>query len=202
MIIYGTKPVHLKTVENKTVKCGNCDTQGKVAFSYYSSHVHVFWIPMFPYVRKGFSSCINCGEELKPKQMPEHIRRAYKETKKGVKLPIWQFSGLVLIALIISYSIYASGKTSDQKQEYIASPRAGDVYSYETEDGYSTLKVAEVTSDSLYVIPNEYEVDGVMGVFKLDKPENYADYQFGISRDEIERMHADSEIFSIDRKED
>lgn len=202
MIIYGTKPVHLKTIENKIVKCGNCDRQGYMAFHYSSSHFHVFWIPMFPYIRKGGSSCSNCGEELKPKHMPEHVKRAYKETKKSVKLPIWQFSGLALIALIIAYSVYASGKTSDQKEAYIASPRAGDVYSYETETGYSTLKVAEVTSDSLYVIPNEYEVDGVMGVYKLDKPENYADFMYGISRDEIERMHRDSEIYSIKREDD
>ncbi|WP_299769082.1 hypothetical protein [uncultured Dokdonia sp.] len=204
MIIYGTKPVHLKTVENRIVKCGNCDTQGHMAFYYSSSHFHVFWIPMFPYRRKGGSSCTNCGEELKPKQMPEHVKRAYKETKKEVKLPIWQFSGLALIALLIAYSIYASGKTSDQKDAYIASPRTGDVYSYETENGYySTLKIAEITSDSLYVIPNEYEVERAYGIYKIDKPENYAsDYIYGISRDEIERMYVDKEIYSIEREDE
>ncbi|MFT5891869.1 MAG: hypothetical protein ACI9Y7_001976 [Dokdonia sp.] len=171
MIMYGTKPVHLKTVENNIVKCGNCQEQGHMSFHYSSSHFHVFWIPMFPYRRKGGSSCINCGEELKPKQMPEHVKRVYKETKRGVKLPIWQFSGLALIALIIAYSFYASSQTSNLEDQYMASPRAGDVYSYKTEGAYTTLKVAEVTSDSLFVIPNEYEVEKVMGVYKLDKPE-------------------------------
>lgn len=202
MIIYGTRPVHLKTINNTLLKCGNCQEQGHISFHYYSSHFHVFWIPLFPYRRKGGSSCMHCDENLKPKQMPESMKRAYQETKREVKIPIWQFSGLALIALIIAYSFYASGKTSDQKDAYIASPRAGDVYSYETEGGYSTLKVAEVTGDSLFVIPNEYEVDRVMGVYKLDKPENYADYMYGISRNEIERMHADSEIFSIEREEE
>ena len=203
MIIYGTKPVHLKTVENKIVKCGNCERQGYMAFHYFSSHFHVFWIPMFPYRRKGGSSCSNCGEELKPKHMPEHVKRVYSDTRKDVKLPIWQFSGLALIALLIAYSVYASGKTSDRKDAYMANPIAGDIYTYETDTGYySTLKVALVTNDSLYVIPNEYEVEKSYGTYKIDKPENYPEeYTYGISRDEIQRMYDNSEIYAIEREE-
>lgn len=201
MIIYGTKPVHLKTVENKTVKCGNCDTQGQVAFSYFSNHFHVFWIPMFPYVRKGFSSCTNCGEELKPKQMPEHMRRAYKETKKDTKLPIWQFSGIVLVALLVGYFIYQSKADDAKYATYMTSPRSGDVYRYkEGYEEFTTLKVAEITEDSIFVIPNEYMTNLRTGISEIDIDANYGEFMYGISRDEIQRMFEAEEIYQVDRE--
>jgi hypothetical protein len=200
MIIYGIKPVHLKTIENNIVKCGNCQEQGHMAFHYSSSHFHVFWIPMFPYIRKGGSSCINCGEELKPKQMPEHVKRVYKETKKDVKLPIWQFSGLILVTLLIGYFIYQSKVDDATYAEYMASPRSGDVYRYELGyDEYTTLKIAEITEDSIYMIPNEYLTNLKSGIEDIDVEKNYGELMYGYSRDEIERMFKDEEIYQIDR---
>ncbi len=201
MIIYGTKPVHLKTVENKIIKCANCEKQGQMAFSYFSSHFHVFWIPVFPYTRKGFSSCTNCGEELKPKRMPEHIRRAYKETKKDTKLPIWQFSGLILVTVLIGFLIYQSKADDATYAEYMTSPRSGDVYRYKLGyDEYSTLKIAEITEDSIYLIPNEYVTNKRSGISEIDTDANYGQLMYGYSRDEIERMFKDEEIYQIDRE--
>ena len=201
MIIYGTKPVHLKTVENKIVKCANCEKQGQVAFSYFSSHFHVFWIPVFPYSRKGLSSCTNCGEELRPKHMPDHMRRAYKEIKKDTKLPIWQFSGVILVALLIGYFAYESSVENTTYTEYITSPRNGDIYRYKLGyDEYTTLKIAEITEDSIYLIPNEYVTNLKSGVTEIDTDANYGDLMYGYSRDEIERMFKDEEIYQVDRE--
>ncbi|WP_299214112.1 hypothetical protein [uncultured Dokdonia sp.] len=172
-----------------------------MAFSYFSSHFHVFWIPVFPYTRKGFSSCTNCGEELKPKRMPEHIRRAYKETKKDTKLPIWQFSGLILVTVLIGFLIYQSKADDATYAEYMTSPRSGDVYRYKLGyDEYSTLKIAEITEDSIYLIPNEYVTNKRSGISEIDTDANYGQLMYGYSRDEIERMFKDEEIYQIDRE--
>ena len=103
MIIYGTKPVHLKTTKFPRATCTNCNTQGSLKFSIYSSHFHIFWIPIFPYGKKGFSECEHCKQGLKLKKMPESYKREYDKLKDEVRTPVWQFSGLVLLISLIGW---------------------------------------------------------------------------------------------------
>ncbi len=200
MIVYGSHPVRIKSHNDKTLKCPNCDTQGSLYFQYYSTHAHVFWIPLFPVMRKGYSSCSNCNQEVKPKNMTDHVRRAYDSIKSDTKVPIWQFSGLGLIAILIGF-IYYNTKANDQKyKEYIANPQNGDVYSYKLNfKEYSTLKVAQITTDSIYVIPNEYVTNKRTGINEIDISSNYGDLMYGIAKTEINRMFEAEEIYEIER---
>ena len=200
MIIYGSKAVHLKTAQSKTATCPSCGTQGSLTISVFRKHAHVFWIPLFPIGKKGVSQCQHCKNILETKEMPEPIKRECENLKNESKGPIWQFAGLVVIAVLIAWGSYASGEDKKLELEYIKSPQVGDIYEYKIETGsYSTLKVVSVTNDSVFVSPNEYEISKMSKIYKIDKPENYSDVSYGISNSKIKEMYNSGEIFDINR---
>ncbi len=200
MIIYGSKAVHLKTVQSKASTCPSCGTQGSLAISVFRKHAHVFWIPLFPIGKKGISQCQHCKNVLETKEMPEPIKREYENLKNETKGPIWQFAGLGLIAILIAWGNYRSGEDKKVELEYIKSPQIGDVYEYKTETGsYSTLKVVRISSDSVFVSPNEYEITQMSKLYKIDKSENYSELSYGISKINLNDMYDLGDIFDINR---
>ena len=108
MIIYGSKLAHLKSEQSRNTTCESCDSKGTVVFSVFSKHVHVFWIPLFPVGKKVFSECLHCKKVLKTKEMPNDFKQEYKIIKSDSKVPVWQFSGLILIVLIILWGVFDS----------------------------------------------------------------------------------------------
>ncbi len=200
MIIYGSKAVHLKTEISKTATCPSCGTQGSMTFSVFRKHAHIFWIPLFPIGKKGVSQCQHCKNVLETKEMPEPIKREHENLKSETKGPIWQFAGLGLIAILIAWGNYVSGEDKKEELKFIAKPQKGDTYEYKIETrSYSTLKVVSVTNDSVFVSPNEYEISKMSKIYKIDKPENYSDLIYGISRLKLSDMYNSGEILDINR---
>lgn len=200
MIVYGTKAVHLKTENLKSISCPSCGTQGSLVLSIFRKHAHVFWIPLFPIGKTGVSQCQHCKNVLERKEMPENIKNDYYRIANESKGPIWQFAGLGLIAALFVFGVYSNKEESKREKEYLATPMAGDIYEYKTESGsYSSLKVIEVTQDSIFVAPNDYEISKMSQVYKIDKPENYTDFYYGLSRDEVNDMYNSGDIFDINR---
>ena len=200
MIIFGLRNAHVKTVKSETSTCESCGKHGSILLSTFRRHIHVFWIPMFPVGKNGFSECQHCKNVLEPKEMPAPLKREFDGLKSDAKGPIWQFSGLGLIAVLVVVGIYTSGQDKEQELIYISSPVEGDVYEYKIEArSYSTLKVVAVSDDSVFVSPNEYETSRRSKIYKIDKAENYADYTFGISREKLKEMYDAGDIFDINR---
>lgn len=200
MIIFGSKSVHVKTVELNSESCASCGNQGSMELEVYRKHAHIFWIPLFPIGKKVVSRCRHCKNVLEEKEMPDHIKREALNVKKNTKGPIWQFAGLGLIGVLVIWGYYANGENKKLDLKYIASPVAGDIYEYKiTSRHYSTMKVVEVSNDSVYVSPNEYEIDKKSKIRKIDKPENYSDLSYSISKKELKEMYDSGEIFDVNR---
>jgi len=200
MIVYGSRAVHLKSALLNTVTCESCGTKGSILLSLYRKHAHIFWIPLFPFGKTGVSQCQHCKSAFEKKEMPEPIEREYNRLKGETRGPIWQFAGIALIALLILWGNYASGQSDKRNQEYIASPTKGDIYKYTMESGsYSTLKVTEVSKDSVFVCPNEYAIGKVSKIYKIDKSENYSKMSYGISKDRIKEMFETGDILGVKR---
>jgi len=200
MIIYGSKAVHIKSEQSKTSICPSCGTQGSLIVSVFRRHVHIFWIPLFPIGKKGISQCQHCKNVLKTKEMPESLKKEYNTLKKKVKGPIWQFTGLGIIVVLIAWGSYVDGQDKKLAVEYIASPMNGDIYEYKIETRtYSTLKVIAVSKDSVFVSPNEYEISKKSRIYKINKPENYSKFSYGISRKKLKEMYDSGEILDINR---
>jgi hypothetical protein len=200
MIIYGSTPVHLRSAQPPTTVCPSCGQTGTIILSAYSKHAHVFWIPLFPIGRLGISQCQHCKQTLEENMMPVELRREYNYVKAATRVPIWQFSGLALIGVIIIWITYSNGEDKKKQLEYITNPAIGDVYKYKTDSrNYSTLKVISVSADSVFVSPNDYETDKMSGVYKIDVAENYPEFTYGISKGDLKEKYTSDNIYDIDR---
>ncbi|WP_299314284.1 zinc-ribbon domain-containing protein [uncultured Aquimarina sp.] len=200
MIIYGSKAVHIKSEQSKKSICISCGTQGSLTLSVFRRHAHIFWIPLFPIGKKGMSQCQHCKNVLKTKEMPEPIRKEYDILKNKAKGPIWQFTGLGILVVLIAWGSYVNGQDKKLETEYIVSPMDGDIYEYKIEtNSYSTLKVTSVSKDSVFVSPNEYEISKKSRIYKINKSENYSEFSYGISKARLKEMYESGEIFDINR---
>lgn len=200
MLIFGRGSAHLRTVAAHNETCPSCGTHGSVSISIFRKHAHVFWIPVFPIGKTGLSECSHCKNVLEPKEMPESLQREYIKLRNESVGPKWQYAGLVVLALFISFIIYIANTSDKNDQEYLSAPLAGDVYYYKTEQGgYSTLKVMSVSADSVFVAENEFEISRMSKTYKIEKPENYSDYTFGLANSEIQAMYESGEIYNVSR---
>lgn len=200
MIIYGVRAVDIKSKNLRNDTCHNCDTLGSLILNIYRKHTHIFWIPFFPLSKKGFSQCRNCKQVLEPKEMTDPLKRALDNFKHETKGPIWQFSGLALLAFIIIRGFYMANAQDQNEKEYLASPQIEDVYHNKVENGnYSSLKVVQVSTDSVFVLRNEYAIDRMSKISKINKKENYLTEPFGIARTQLDEMYNSNEIFYIER---
>lgn len=203
MIIYGSKAVNLKSFPARTLFCPNCETQGSLVYYFYRRHAHVFWIPIFPLAKKCFSQCQNCQNVIESNHMNDSMNREYLRLKPEAKGPIWQFVGLALIAVLVGKLLFDSSVNEKKELEYLASPLSGDIYEYKYgASRYSTLMVTGVEDDSLTICPNDYEINKISGIDDIDIPENYGEFQYKISRQDILEMHSSGEIIGVNRDSD
>jgi len=150
--------------------------------------------------KTGASQCGHCQQVLKPKEMSENLKREYQNFKSDAKGPIWQFSGLVIFIGLIAFAGYSSGKDKENTERYFSEPAVGDIYAYRIESGsYSTMKVMEITPDSIYMTFNDYEIGKSSRIYKIDKEENYTTEFYGVSRQDLNAMNNNGDILDINR---
>jgi hypothetical protein len=201
MIIYGTRASHIKSVQLEKETCTSCNTKGALLLSTYARYAHVFWIPIFPIGRVSASQCQHCKQLLESDQMPAQIKAYHERNVAETRVPLWQFAGLVLIGIAIAFGVYANQNSKEERAMFFKSPMAGDVYEYKTEEGaYSTFRLSDVATDTVSVNFNNYEVDKISGLYKIEKEENYSDTTYYLSRVQLTEMDSAGEIVDIDRK--
>ncbi|MEN8121221.1 MAG: hypothetical protein ABFS35_12775 [Bacteroidota bacterium] len=200
MIVYGWKAAHIKSAQSRTATCPSCGTKGSLIFSVFSKHAHIFWIPLFPIGKTGAAQCQHCNYAMKANEMPDEIKREYNSLKSEKRAPIWQFSGLALIALLIAWGSISKAEEKKTEQDYISNPLSGDIYEFKTDSkNYSTLKVIEITKDSIIVSYNEYETTKMSGISEIDIEANYTDDLYVFSRTQIEDMYKEGTIYDVNR---
>lgn len=200
MIVYGTKATHLSTTQALTETCTNCSATGKMNINVFSRYAHAFWIPLFPTGKIVESTCDNCKNLLAYKKMPEQLKLEATNAKSATKTPIWHFVGLLLVAGVVLWANYHNGQKKLANEAFISAPAIGDVYEYKVEKGsYSTLKVMKATNDSVFLSENEFVMNKSNKLHTIDKPENYSEMMFGVSKVEVKNMFTSGEIFDVNR---
>lgn len=201
MIFYGTKSSHLNSEQKGGIKCDNCNEITNHNISVYGKYGYLYWFPVFPMGKKVFSECSNCKTTNNFKEMNEKLKDASANLKQNTKTPIWYWSGLVIIALLISYGAYSSGKHKEDMVTYIEKPAVNDVIKYKiSKTGYySTLKIKSVTQDSIFVIQNDYETDKKRGVSDIDKAKNYTTVTYSIGKNQIKKFFDEGLFYDINR---
>lgn len=201
MIFYGTQGSQINSERTKGIKCDNCNEIVPHNISVYGQYGYLYWIPVFPTTKKVFSECSNCNVTQDFKGMNEQLRRTSAEIKRNTKTPIWYWSGLGIIAILISIGYYFSLEHDKDVINYIKNPVAGDVIEYKVQETgyYSTLKIESVTKGSIFVIQNNYETDKMSGVSDINKSKNYSTPAYGVGRNQIQALFDDDIFYDINR---
>jgi zinc-ribbon family len=202
MLIYGSKNKQLAK-EILTDKCQSCGKQNSIDMHVFQKYAHLFWIPFFPMGKTGVSQCDHCKQVLKLKEMPSSLSASYETLKAQTKTPVWMFSGLALVAVLITFGIISDRENDQRNAKLILAPQRGDVFEIKTKDNQYTLyKVDQINNDSVYVRINQYETNKSTGLGDLKrKGDNvYTEEVVPFSRLELKQMLDDGEIIDIDRK--
>lgn len=160
MIVYGTGSKDLGTRKLQGVKSPNCENSDIYATA-VAKYAHIFWIPLFPYSKKYFTTCEGTGEVLEEKDMPQQLKDKLALEKHHFKTPFYLFSGLILIALIAAYAVYASYEHDKEMAENVTHIEANDIMVFrEGSEEYSFAKVIEVKNDTIFVNLGQYSYEG------------------------------------------
>lgn len=199
MIIYGSRNKELAN-EHLADKCHNCGTQNSVVLHLFQRYAHVFWIPFFPIGKTGVSQCSHCKQVLKGKEMPPPLRASYENLKAHTRIPVWTFSGSVLLAILIITAIISDRKNDERNAKLILAPQSGDIFEIKIKNnGYTLYRVEEVKGDSVFVQANNYGTSKITGLDDL-KNKGYSAEVFGFSKSELKQMLDKGEIVNIDRE--
>ncbi len=200
MIFYGSKGKHIATENVNSIHCDYCKQQSTHTISIFGRYAHLYWIPLFPLSKKGVSECNHCKRTLAPKEMNEPLKMAYKNVKLSTKSPLWYWSGTALIVGLAIFGIKASKDHDKEMVHFIETPKKGDIVDYKIDGEYSTFKVTAVSSDSVYLVPNQYTINRETKLYKIDKPENYTDTPSALSLKQYKNYFDDKTFLDIERK--
>ena len=61
------------------------------------------------------------------------------------------------------------------------------------------MRLEKVTTDSLFLSLNDFEISKKSRIYKIDKDENYSEITYGYSKSEMIQMHKEGIVFDINR---
>jgi len=204
MIVYGVKATEIGNFQIMN-KCSSCGTHDSMRMLIYEKYAHVFWIPFVPVGKTAATQCNYCKRVLTKKEFSPELTDRYLDLKSDTKTPLWTFSGLALLAILVSLVIISDQRSTKKKNELIANPQQGDVYEVKTGyKQYTLYKVNTITPDSVYVFLSQYETNNFSGIRDLlSKGKEAFDHdEAGFSKKELRSMLDNGKIMEIVRKND
>jgi hypothetical protein len=167
----------------------------------YGRYGHIFWIPMFPIGKTGISVCNNCSQVLKLDAMQPQLRLAYDNLKSHAKIPVWHFSGLGIIALIIIGVNISEGQRADRVTKLVHDLKTNDIIEVKLkEDQYTLFNILKADRDSVFFIASQYQSTEESGLSDLKNKEFAIDSVYTVPKQNLVEMDKKGEIVDIDRK--
>jgi hypothetical protein len=201
MIIYGSKATELAT-ESLSGKCESCGTAKSVQMTVFQKYAHIFWIPFFPMGKTGITYCSHCKHSLEKKEFNALLMQDYETLKIQSKMPIWTFSGLAILAALITWGVMISKQKDAENEKNISTVQRGDIY--EIKKGYkqyTLYKVEKVNSDTVYMLIHQYETSKITGLTELKNQgdKGYAEGSVPMLKSELKAMLDKGEVIDIER---
>jgi hypothetical protein len=135
--------------------------------------------------------------------MPPSLTSAYHTLKAKTRTPIWMFSGLAIVVVLIILGAINDRNNNERNAKVILTPQSGDILEIRTmANQYTLFKIEYVFGDSVFIRPNIYETNKSTGIDKIkDKGDNaYSQEIYGFSKAELKKKFDNGEILNIDRK--
>jgi hypothetical protein len=202
MIVYGTNGAHVRNTPLPGMSCPNCATPEALQLSLFSRYVHIYWVPLLPYSKPVLAQCSHCQRAWETKELPAELQESVRGFKKETRAPLWHWSGLALIAVFIAWAAVASSQDARANADYLAAPRAGDIYTVRDQDNqsnYSLLKVVSAKGNAVELVANEYQVNNSHPIDDLNSPGKYSKESFSMTQFELQIMKNKGQLTDVDR---
>lgn len=202
MVFYGTNSKNLKNSKITNVVCPKCEQNTEMKFSVFAKYAHVYWIPFFSLGKLTFAECNSCFKTFEKKEFTKemHLKINRNNETKPTNTPIWHFTGLALLGILISWGVYSSKQDDANEKIYIQNPKKGDVYFIKCNNNfYSTLRVDIVLKDSIEITQNDYQTDLQTGIEKIDIEKNYTNSKYRFSKKALIELQKKDTIYEIKR---
>ncbi len=201
MMISGTNSKIINQQSYKG-KCQYCGEENCVEIQVKQNYLHIFWIPFVPTKRVAVSVCLNCKNTLEGKELSEDYNGVFQRIKAESKTPIWMWSGLGLIALLIAFGVYVGNQNKEENLQLVSAPKIGDVYEFKTGNGnYTLAKVNSVKGDSVFLKWSLYETDKITGLSKIEtkSDKSFTDASEGFTIKQLSEKMESGELVDIIR---
>lgn len=199
MIFYGTNSSTIKKGQLRNVKCPHCENDVTMSYSVFGKYAHIYWIPFFPTGKVTIVECNNCKATYDLKDLDQKVKDKFKieQDRNPAKTPLKHFSAFGVIGLITIAVLFYNKKEDDDSLNYAKNPKVGDIYYYEIPEmhgHYTTLKITKITSDSIFCMGNNMEIDSKTDMDKILKDEYYT-YPDAYTKKELKSLTKDLEVF-------
>jgi hypothetical protein len=206
MIIFGTKVKSIKKGILKNILCQYCDKEYEMEYDFQQKYFHLYYLPFFPLKKKLSVCCENCYSVFEGKHINQAIQvKLNRVTERyPVKTPIWTFSGIILLTLLVTWAIWQSNRHGVDEANFIKNPKKGDIYFVEHSPKeyttiYSTWRVDKVDDQNVYFTYNDTSVTKYTKVFSILSDKRYTTKKGILSRQKIEELFKKDSIISITR---
>ncbi len=188
MIVYGTgsKDLGEQFIPNET--CPHCGAHNKIHIHGIARYFDVFWIPIFPFSKKVITICHSCEKEIEKKDASFSLIDKIGLEKSSFSLPIYLFSGLILIGLAIGWFQYKATQHNNFVENRIANLQKNDV-----------LVIKENSKEYGFVVIDSTYQGNVFFKYSnyfLDQKPALSDYQEGLAN-KLDFINPDSFYYSV-----
>ncbi|MEW5675856.1 zinc-ribbon domain-containing protein [Flavobacterium enshiense] len=202
MIFFGTREKEIKRGSLTNVTCNECRENVSMTYIVESKYFHLYWVPFFPYKKNTFVGCNECDTVFEKKQFSENIKKKLQRENelKPARNPIWMFSGLIILAILIPLALFQSSRANVKKSDFANNPKVGDVYFLNClPSNYTTMKIAAIEKDSIHFIANDTVVTKFTKIFTINEDKYYTDKIKSYTKSQILDLFKNDSIYKIDR---
>lgn len=195
--------------ESSEAACQFCNKEKSVMLLFRGTYLSAFFIPIFPIYKKVVAICGNCSVVLDRNAFTGPVLKTYMITKAKHKHKVGHYTGLLVIASIVSltmltsvYSLFQAGGKKDEEKLLLTNPKKGDIYDIELgRKSYTTMRVDSTFKDSLILIQNDFETTKAwkLSDAKFKDLDNFNSEPIYMSKKDIIKMESDNKLRSVER---
>jgi len=107
MFLAGINTKSLKFTKPTHIICPSCSKRNTTTISVIGAYKHLVQIPFLAGKKAALSTCNSCQNSLEYISMSNDIKLAYHELKDITKTPIWFYSGIIGIKVLVLVKIFS-----------------------------------------------------------------------------------------------
>jgi hypothetical protein len=196
-IIRGRRTLRIKKFTYHQHSCTSCYTYN-LSIKVYREYFHICFVPIHPV---GYNiikmQCKHCGEPVRSMA----IEKQYEQ----VRAPFYLYSGFILFIGMIVGAFITSTTIEQEKEQFIASPKVGDVYIVKKKDSSTTnyyfLRVHHIVDDTVLTYHNSFVYNQYVSKL-VDGDYFMKEEEMAFPKAELKTMLNDGEIAEVQRNYD